>query len=202
MGINPFNQPDVESAKIETRALTAEYEKTGKLAGAHARCWWTRASRLYATEAYAATLKATGARSRRWPGTCKRISISFTPGDYFAALAFLPMFPEYEVAIQGLRHKVRDTKHVATCLGFGPRFLHSTGQDYKGGPNTGVFLQITADHAMDVAIPGQKYSFGVVIDAQAAGDLAVLESRGRRALRVHLGADIAAGLKTLAEAVD
>ena len=122
-------------------------------------------------------------------------------GDYFAALAFLPMFPEHEAAIQGIRHKVRDVKRVATCLGFGPRFLHSTGQDYKGGPNTGVFLQITADHAMDVEIPGQKLSFGVVIDAQAAGDLAVLESRGRRALRVHLGADVAGGLQALAAAV-
>jgi hypothetical protein len=97
---------------------------------------------------------------------------------------------------------VRDQKHVATCLGFGPRFLHSTGQDYKGGPNTGVFLQITADHAVDVEIPGQKYSFGIVIDAQAAGDLAVLESRGRRALRVHLGSDVAAGLKLLGAAFD
>ncbi|MDE3162292.1 MAG: transaldolase, partial [Acidobacteriota bacterium] len=123
-------------------------------------------------------------------------------GDYFAALAFLPMFPQYEAAIQAFRHRIRDTRKVATCLGFGPRFLHSTGQDYKGGPNTGVFLQITADHAIDVAIPGQKYSFGIVIDAQAAGDLAVLESRGRRALRVHLGADIAAGLKTLSAAVE
>ena len=112
------------------------------------------------------------------------------------------MFPEHEAAIQGFRHKVRDRKHVATCLGFGPRFLHSTGQDYKGGPNTGCFLQITADHADDVPIPGQKYSFGIVIDAQAAGDLAVLESRGRRALRVHLGADVAAGLQALSAAVD
>ena len=112
------------------------------------------------------------------------------------------MFPEYEATIQGLRHKVRDKKHVATCLGFGPRFLHSTGQDYKGGPNSGVFLQITADHAVDVAIPEQILTFGVVIDAQAAGDLAVLESRGRRALRVHLGTDVAAGLKTLAAAID
>ncbi len=112
------------------------------------------------------------------------------------------MFPEHEAAIQSFRHKVRDKKKVATCLGFGPRFLHSTGQDYKGGPNTGVFLEITADHKTDLAIPGQKLSFGVVIDAQAAGDLAVLESRGRRALRVHLGADIAAGLKTLSDAID
>jgi hypothetical protein len=96
---------------------------------------------------------------------------------------------------------VRDAKKVATCLGFGPRFLHSTGQDYKGGPNTGVFLQFTADHAVDVPIPGQKYSFGIVIDAQAAGDLAVLQNRGRRALRLHLGKDIAAGLKTVADAI-
>ena len=112
------------------------------------------------------------------------------------------MFAQHEAAIQRLRHKVRDTKHVATCLGFGPRFLHSTGQDYKGGPNSGVFLQITADHAVNVEIPGQKLTFGVVIDAQAAGDLAVLESRGRRALRIHLGADLAAGLEMLAAAVD
>jgi hypothetical protein len=156
---------------------------------------------LYATEAYAAKLKATGA-DQTLAGYLKAHLNQIQAGDYFAALAFLPMFPEYEAAIQAIRHKVRDAKHVATCLGFGPRFLHSTGQDYKGGPNTGVFLQITADHAVDVAIPEQKLSFGVVIDAQAAGDLAVLESRGRRALRVHLGADVAAGLKTLAEAVD
>jgi hypothetical protein len=123
-------------------------------------------------------------------------------GDYFATVAFIPMFEENEAIIQGFRHKVRDQKRVATCLGFGPRFLHSTGQDYKGGPNTGVFLQITADHADDMDIPGQKFSFGVVIEAQAAGDLAVLESRGRRALRVHLGTDVAAGLKALATAVN
>ena len=204
MGINPFNQPDVESAKIETRALTAAYEQTGKLparepvmVGFQGEVDFT----LYATEAYAATLKATGA-DQTLAGYLKAHFDQIHAGDYFAALAFLPMFPEYEAAIQAIRHKVRDAKHVATCLGFGPRFLHSTGQDYKGGPNTGVFLQITADHAVDVAIPEQKLSFGVVIDAQAAGDLAVLESRGRRALRVHLGADVAAGLKTLAEAID
>jgi hypothetical protein len=112
------------------------------------------------------------------------------------------MFDAHERVIQGFRLKVRDKKRVATCLGFGPRFLHSTGQDYKGGPNTGVFLQITADHARDVDIPGQRYSFGIVIDAQAAGDLAVLESRGRRALRVHLSADLLLGLPALAAAID
>jgi glucose-6-phosphate isomerase len=201
MGINPFNQPDVESAKIETRALTTEYEKTGKLPERKPVLVDASGIQLYATDAYAAKLKA-AAPSQTLAGYLKAHLDQIHPGDYFAALAFLPMFPGHEAAIQSFRHKVRDQKHVATCLGFGPRFLHSTGQDYKGGPNTGVFLQITADHAVDVEIPGQKYSFGIVIDAQAAGDLAVLESRGRRALRVHLGSDVAAGLKLLGAAFD
>ena len=200
MGINPFNQPDVESAKIETRALTSAYEQTGRLPE-RKPVLVDGGIEVYATDAYAATLKATEPGATL-AGVLRSHLNQIHAGDYFAALAFLPMFPEHEAAIQGFRHKVRDQKHVATCLGFGPRFLHSTGQDYKGGPNTGVFLQITADHAVDVEIPGQKYSFGVVIDAQAAGDLAVLESRGRRAVRVHLGADVAAGLKTLAAAFD
>jgi glucose-6-phosphate isomerase len=202
MGINPFNQPDVESAKIETRALTAAYEKTGALPEREP-VLVDGGIGIYATEAYAATLKA-AAPAATLAGYLRAHLSQIHPGDYFATLAFLPMFPEHEAAIQGFRHKVRDAKRVATCLGFGPRFLHSTGQDYKGGPNSGVFLQITAEHDVeaDVDVPGQTYSFGVVIDAQAAGDLAVLESRGRRALRVHLGSDVAAGLKTLAAAFD
>ena len=197
MGINPFNQPDVESAKIETRALTAAYEQTGKLAE-RVPVLEDAGIKVYATAEYAATL----GKAQGLTGLLKAHLGQIHAGDYFATLAYLPMFAEHEAVIQGFRHKVRDAKKVATCLGFGPRFLHSTGQDYKGGPNTGVFLQITADHAIDLAIPGQKLSFGVVIDAQAAGDLAVLESRGRRALRVHLGADVKAGLKKLAAAVD
>jgi glucose-6-phosphate isomerase len=201
MNINPFNQPDVESAKIETRALTSAYEKTGKLPERQPVLVDASGIQLYATDAYAATLKA-AAPSATLAGYLRAHLGQIHVGDYFAALAFLPMFPEHEAAIQVFRHKVRDAKRVATCLGFGPRFLHSTGQDYKGGPNTGVFLQITADHDLDVEIPDQKFSFGIVITAQAAGDLAVLESRGRRALRVHLGADVAAGLKTLSAAFD
>jgi len=199
MGINPFNQPDVESAKIETRTLTAEYEKTGKLPERQP-VLKEAGIELYATEAYAAQLRAQ-APTDTLTGFLRAHLDQLRAGDYFAALAFLPMFPEHEAAIQVLRHHVRDRKHVATCLGFGPRFLHSTGQDYKGGPNTGVFLQITAKHAEDADIPGQRYSFGVVIDAQAAGDLAVLESRGRRALRVHLRADVKAGLNALNAAI-
>jgi len=200
MGINPFNQPDVESAKVETRALTAEYEKSGNLPTRTPFLTGKGESgvpfALYATEAYAAKLKA-AAPSQTLAGIIRAHLDQLKAGDYFATVAFLPMFEEHEAAIQEFRHKVREKERVATSLGFGPRFLHSTGQDYKGGPNTGVFLQLTADHADDVAIPGQSFSFGVVIDAQAAGDLAVLESRGRRALRVHLGKDVGAGLKAL-----
>jgi transaldolase/glucose-6-phosphate isomerase len=103
--------------------------------------------------------------------------------------------------LQAVRQRIRDASHAATCLGFGPRFLHSTGQAYKGGPNTGVFLQITADDAVDVPVPGRRYTFGVVKAAQAAGDRQVLEGRGRRVLRVHLGSNVPTGLQRLEEAV-
>src|SRR6185295_11845355 len=123
-------------------------------------------------------------------------------GDYFALLPYLDMNGSNVEVAQTIRHNVRRRKRVATCLGFGPRFLHSTGQAYKGGPASGVFLQVTCDDAQDVAVPGQKYTFGVVKAAQARGDFEVLAERGRRALRVHLGQDVAAGLKTLAAAVE
>jgi len=105
------------------------------------------------------------------------------------------------VVLQRIRHRVRDARQNATCLGFGPRFLHSTGQAYKGGPNSGVFLQITCDDAVDLPVPGQKFTFGVVKAAQARGDFAVLLERKRRALRIHLPADVEAGLQQLDNAV-
>jgi len=119
------------------------------------------------------------------------------PGDYMALLAYIEMNSAHEETLQAMRHAVRDRKHVATCLGFGPRFLHSTGQAYKGGPNSGVFLQITCDDANDLPVPGQKYTFGTVKAAQARGDFQVLADRKRRALRVHLNANVDAALKTL-----
>lgn len=200
MGINPFNQPDVESAKVEARALTSAYEETGKLPE-RAPFFEDGGIKLFASETYAAALKS----SATTPTLAAYLSTHLSQihlHDYFATLAFLPMFLEHEEAIQAFRHRIRNAKKVATCLGFGPRFLHSTGQDYKGGPNSGVFLQITSEISSDLKIPGQKYSFGVVVAAQAAGDLAVLESRGRRALRVHLSANVAAGLEALSAAVD
>jgi transaldolase/glucose-6-phosphate isomerase len=121
--------------------------------------------------------------------------------DYFALLAYIEMNAEHESLLQTLRMMVRDRKHVATCLGFGPRFLHSTGQAYKGGPNSGVFLQVTCDDAADLPVPRQKYTFGVVKAAQARGDFQVLADRNRRALRVHLGSDVKAGLTRLTDMV-
>src|SRR4029077_17697534 len=107
----------------------------------------------------------------------------------------------HEKSLQAIRHQVRATQRVATCLGFGPRFLHSTGQAYKGGPNSGVFLQITCDDAADLPVPEQKYTFGIVKAAQARGDFQVLVERDRRALRIHLPADLSSGLKRLLDAV-
>jgi transaldolase/glucose-6-phosphate isomerase len=118
-------------------------------------------------------------------------------GDYFALLAYVEMNEQHEAQLQAIRQTIRDGKQVATCLGFGPRFLHSTGQAYKGGPNSGVFLQITCDDAINLPVPGQKYTFGVVKAAQARGDFQVLAERDRRALRVHLGTDVQAGLAML-----
>lgn len=106
-----------------------------------------------------------------------------------------------EKALQKIRLAVRDNKKVATVLGFGPRFLHSTGQAYKGGPNSGIFLQITCDDAVNIEVPDQKYSFSIVKAAQARGDFAVLAERGRRALRVHLSKNVAKDLKTLDAAI-
>src|SRR5262249_1031299 len=119
------------------------------------------------------------------------------PGDYFAMLAYLEMNEAHEQALQAVRHAVRDAKRTAACLEFWPRLLHSTGQAYKGGPNSAVFLPLTWDEAEDVPIPGRHNTFGVVKAAQARGDFQVLIDRDRRALRVHLGADVPSGLRAL-----
>jgi transaldolase/glucose-6-phosphate isomerase len=198
LGINPFNQPDVEASKVATKALTSEYEQTGQLA-AEEPFFTGEGLKLFADPANTEALLAAGDRSL--VGLLKAHLQRLGEGDYFAVLAYVAMTRAHEDAMQGFRHLVRDRKRVATCLGFGPRFLHSTGQGYKGGPNTGVFLQVTCDDAQDLPVPGQKYTFGVVKAAQARGDLQVLFERKRRALRVHLGSDVAAGLLTLDEAI-
>ena len=124
------------------------------------------------------------------------------PGDYVAFLAYVPMNETHEAELQAARIAVRDRLRVATCVEFGPRYLHSTGQAYKGGPSSGVFVHITCDDADDIPVPGRRYSFGVVKAAQALGDLHVLRERGRRTLRVHLGPDVKAGLARLRRAIE
>ncbi len=200
IGINAFNQPDVEASKVVTRELTAEYEKTGNLPP-ETPIWEEDGINLFTDERNAANLKNLAGKQLSLDGLVRAHLSQLGPGDYFALLAYLEMNREHEDRLQEMRHRVRDRKRVATCLGFGPRFLHSTGQAYKGGPNSGVFLQVTCDDAIDLPVPGQKYTFGVVKAAQARGDFHVLAERKRRALRVHLTKDIKAGLERLGRAV-
>jgi transaldolase/glucose-6-phosphate isomerase len=179
LGINPFDQPNVQEAKDRTNEILrgeATVDSPGQS---------TVDSRQSTVDA-AAIRKLLG---------------SLKAGDYFAITAYLRDTPETEKALTRIRVLVRDGKKVATTVGFGPRFLHSTGQLHKGGSDTGVFLQITAEPAAAVPIPGKPFGFEDVVAAQAAGDLAALRSRGRRALRVHLTKDVAAGLRDLEAAV-
>jgi len=194
--INPFNQPDVEASKIVTRQLTEAYEKTGKLPE-ESPIFDQGGIKLFTDERNAANLKGLAGSDRSLTGFLRAHLSQINPGDYMALLAYIEMNSAHEETLQAMRHAVQDRKHVATCLGFGPRFLHSTGQAYKGGPNSGVFLQITCDDTNDLPVPGQKYTFGTVKAAQARGDFQVLADRKRRALRVHLNANVDAALKTL-----
>jgi transaldolase/glucose-6-phosphate isomerase len=196
IGINTFNQPDVEASKIETRKLTGEYESTGKLPS-EAPFFEDQGLKLFADEKNAAVLKNSANLAEVLRVHLGRIGA----GDYFALLGYIQMNDAHEKSLQAIRHQVRDAKKSATCLGFGPRFLHSTGQAYKGGPNSGVFLQLTCDDAADIPVPGQKFTFGIVKAAQARGDFAVLSDRDRRALRVHLGKNVKGDLAKLAKAV-
>ena len=195
IGINPFNQPDVEASKIETRKLTSEYEKTGRLPP-ESPFLETEGIKLYADEKNTAALK----NSKTLADALKFHLDRINANDYFGVLAYITMNQQNEDALQVIRHLVRDEKKAATVLGFGPRFLHSTGQAYKGGPTSGVFLQITCDDKIDLPVPGQKYTFSVVKAAQARGDFAVLSERGRRALRVHIGKNVKADLAKLTRA--
>ena len=199
IGINAFNQPDVEASKIATRKLTTEYEKTGSLP-AESPILSEGGIQLFTDEKNAAALASAAGGDKSLAGFLRAHLGRLKAGDYFALLGYIQMNEPHEQALQKMRTAVRDKKRVATCLGFGPRFLHSTGQAYKGGPNSGVFLQVTCDDASDLPVPGQKYTFGVVKAAQARGDFQVLADRNRRALRVHLQ-DVEKGLAALESAI-
>jgi transaldolase/glucose-6-phosphate isomerase len=196
IGINPFNQPDVEASKVKSRELTAAYEKSGKLpAGEPLRRFDGIA--LYADARNAKVLEGCNTLAQ-----CLRAHFRQAgAGDYVGLLAFFEQSKAHGAQLQAMRTKLRDVLKVATCAEFGPRFLHSTGQAYKGGPNSGIFLTLSADPARDLSIPGHKISFGVVVQAQAIGDFAVLNERGRRALRLHFD-DLESGLKALGAALE
>jgi transaldolase/glucose-6-phosphate isomerase len=196
IGINPFDQPDVEASKEKTRALTSAYESSGKLPE-EAPIFRENGVALYTDEANAHALgrhNTLEAYLRAHLGRAGR-------GDYVALLAYLERNAAHHDALQAIRARILERTHCATALGFGPRFLHSTGQAYKGGPASGVFLQITTDAAADLPVPGHKYTFGVVKAAQARGDFDVLTERGRRALRVHMS-EVEPGMAALAQAVN
>ncbi len=200
LGVHPFDQPDVEASKTATRKLTADYERSGVLP-AETPIFTSKGIDLFTDEANADIL-AKGARAERSLVAYLRAHLHrLAAGDYFAVLAYLEMNASHQRLLQAIRRAVGDARRTATCLEFGPRFLHSTGQAYKGGPDSGVFLQITCDDAADILVPGRKYTFGVVKAAQARGDFQVLVERKRRALRAHLGADVASGLRTLHAAI-
>jgi transaldolase / glucose-6-phosphate isomerase len=196
IGINPFNQPDVEAAKVQARALTKRYEETGALPAEQPFARFGDVA-IYADAKNAGALGS----PKTLPEALKAFLAQLKAGDYFALLAFIEQNRAHEDALGAMRIAVRDAKKVATCAGFGPRFQHSTGQAYKGGPNTGVFLQITADPKRDLTAPRHDYSFAVVEAAEAQGDAAVLAERGRRIIRIHLK-DADSGLAALKAALD
>jgi hypothetical protein len=189
LGIDPFDQPNVQQAKDATQVLLNEYKATGRLPIA--------APETIAPGNIALTL-TTAARAAVH-GAAAALLTSIAQGDYFALLAYLGPDPALEKELLALRHAVRDRTRAATMFGYGPRYLHSTGQLHKGGPNTGVFLMITAAPAEDLAIPGQPFSFGTLELAQAVGDFAALDSAGRRGLHAHLPAPDPALLRELRE---
>ena len=198
LGINPFDQPDVEASKIMTREITTAFEKTGSLPSVPPVFEQDGIS-LFADERNAQELRRAGATStlESW---LRAHFARLAEGDYFAILAYLDAEDARVEPLHRLRLAVRDKKRVATCLQFGPRFLHSTGQAYKGGPNSGIFLQVTGTPVPDLAVPGRKVSFGIVEASQARGDFCVLAQRGRRILNAHIGQDLGRGVARLAEA--
>ncbi|MCU1293831.1 MAG: glucose-6-phosphate isomerase, partial [Bryobacterales bacterium] len=195
--INPYHQPDAEATDAAVGEAISAFETDGALR-AETPVFEQDGIKLFADPANAAEILK-GCKSLG--GVIRNHLDRLKPDDYFGLLAYIPMFPHYDEVLQHIRKQVVESKQVATVLGFGTRSLRSTGQLYKGGPNSGVFLQITCDEAEDLSIPNQKYTFGVMIAAQARGDFQVLNERKRRALRVHLGPDIAKGLNHLRDLV-
>lgn len=191
LGVNPFDQPDVEATKAKTQALMQAYRQTGRLP--------VEKPALVDSDVEVYGV-ATGRGARDLPGCLAKFLRMAGRGDYIALMAYLPRSPEVEVALEAIRAVLRRRTKRAVTLGYGPRFLHSTGQLHKGGPNCGLFVQITHSPETDVPIPGEAYSFGTLIAAQAAGDYEALRERGRRVMRLHLRRDAVSQLQQLCAA--
>ena len=204
LGVHPFDQPDVEASKVATRAITSQGAAGGRTAPAPpvaALAYDAGVVSAYVERPYSAALRrSVGAEAplQDWVTAHLR---RLRPRGYFAVLAYLEMCDPYRRLVDELRHRVRAATRVATTVGFGPRFLHSTGQAHKGGPADGLFLILTCGHAVDVPVPHQELTFGAVEDAQAAGDCAVLAARRRRWLRLHIDGHVGSGLATVASLV-
>ena len=204
LGVNPFDQPDVEASKAATRNMMTEFENLGQLPYEEpvARLEYDGGSlTAYVNAGNAAALGAevaAGDLEALVATHCARLRRS----DYLAVLAYVEMCVPHHEVLQRLRHLVRDTTRVATCLDYGPRFLHSTGQAYKGGPPTGVFLQLTCEDSHDLALPEQSFTFGIVKAAQACGDFQMLDDLKRRALRLHVTGSVRQGLEHVLELVE
>jgi transaldolase/glucose-6-phosphate isomerase len=195
IAIDPFDQPDVEASKQKTSALMKAFEASHTLPHDEP-VFRVNGTALYADPRNADEL----GRHNTLDGYLKRHFSRVQAGDYIALLAYIDRNDAHARTLSDIRASLRDKTGAATCLGFGPRFQHSTGQAYKGGPNTGVFLQITCDDPADIDVPGHAYSFGVVKAAQAQGDFDVLVERSRRALRIHFK-DVDTGLTDLTSAI-
>ncbi len=196
IGVNVFDQPNVQESKDNTKRLLGIYEQKGKLPEQDA-ILQTDGIALYGDEEQLARAGFEGTLGSALRGFFSMVG----PGDYVAFVAYMPSMGEHEELFQDARVAVRDTLKVATTFGYGPRFLHSTGQLHKGGPNTGVFVQITCDARHDLPIPGQKYTFGTLIRAQSMGDLESLYKHERRALRLHIRGDHAEGVEHIRAAI-
>ena len=187
--INPFDQPNVQESKDNTNRLLAQVRQGGKLPEITAA--FKEGPLAFYTEE----------KARNAPDLLKAFLLQGRPGDFFALQAYLPEEPPTAQALQTIRRQLRDRLSLATTLGYGPRFLHSTGQFHKGGPNTGLFMQLIAEDLEDTPIPGAPYTFGLLKQAQALGDWEALRKHGRRVMRIHLGADASRGLGALSKLI-
>lgn len=197
LGINAFDQPNVQESKDFTNALLDEFKRSGRLPQEEPLLT-SDPIRVYTDAANRQALGKVQSLDTALSAHLNRIHA----GDYVALNAYIDRSPANDRALQAIRMKIRDKKKVATTVGYGPRFLHSTGQLHKGGPDSGVFLQITSDDAEDLPIPGESFTFGVLKAAQALGDFQSLSKRNRRVLRVHVGSNVEDGLRRLQQVID